>query len=400
MKLPQFNNRPTPLRATYHINTPMFVAGANQNEAELTPTSFKGVLRFWWRALNWSHIRLESPNKEHALKELHEQEAKLFGVASSDVRTQKKLHNGQGACFVNALSLSGGRIWNYTQNQSGVNYLLGQGLFRGNLIRKAFAQGQTFTVDLTVGDDVQGIQDVLRLIGLLGSFGSRSRHGFGSVTLIELACKNIGDDEYQSIAFEQDLKTALTELFKRYRCRENKELPPLSAFYQDTRVDIVGNGNKDALAILKDMGDEEQMYRSFGKDGMVGRQTAEKNFKDDHDFALNLFKPKPNTITHPKRVVFGLPHNYFYSGNSTRHSANMDADTGRRASPLFRHVHRLANGNHQAVLCLLKSEFLHEQSRIDIVAKKDNNRKKLSVSANADWQTITNLMNRFNGEAL
>ncbi|WP_435932165.1 type III-B CRISPR module RAMP protein Cmr1 [Moraxella bovoculi] len=403
MKLPQFNNKPTLLRATYHMNTPMFVAGANQNEAELTPTSFKGVMRSWWRALNWSHIRLNSPNKVQALKELHEQEAKLFGVASSDARAKQKLHNGQGACFVNALSLSGSKTWNYTQSQSGVNYLLGQGLyhFRSGLTRQAFAYGQTFTVDLTVGDDVQGVEDVLQLIGLLGSFGSRSRHGFGSVTLIELACKNIGDDEYQPIAFEQDLKTALTELFEKYRCRENEELPPLSAFYQGTRVDIVGNGNKDVLTILKDMGDEEQMYRSFGKDGMVGRQTAEKNFKDDHDFALNLFKPKPNTITHPKRVVFGLPHNYFYSGNSTRgHSANMDADTGRRASPLFRHVHRLTNGNHQVVLCLFKSEFLHEQSRIDIVAKKDGKPQRLSVSASADWQTITNLMNRFNGEIL
>lgn len=403
MKLPQFNNKPTLLRATYHINTPMFVAGANKNEAELTPTSFKGILRFWWRALNWSHIRLESPNKEHALKELHEQEAKLFGVASSDARTKQKLHNGQGTCFVNALSLSGGKTWNYTQNISGVNYLLGQGLyhFRSGLTRQAFAYGQTFTVDLTVGDDVQGVEDVLQLIGLLGSFGSRSRHGFGSVTLIELACKNIGDDEYQTIAFEQDLKTALTELFEKYRCRENEELPPLSAFYQGTRIDIVGNGNKDVLTILKDMGDEEQMYRSFGKDGMVGRHTAEKNFKDDHDFTLNLFQPKLNTITHPKRVVFGLPHNYFYSGNSTRgHSADIDADTGRRASPLFRHMHQGQNGNYQAILCLLKSEFLHEQSKIDIVAKKDRDRKKLAVSAEIDWQVIEEFMNRFHGEIL
>ena len=421
MKLPQFNNKPTLLRATYHINTPMFVAGADPKEAELTPTSFKGVLRFWWRALNWSHIRLESPNKEHALKELHEQEAKLFGVASSDARTKQKLHNGQGACFVNAISKlksiqddkllslllvdkkknhKGETVYDIS---SGLGYLLGQGLFdrKKGMTRSSLMHGQTFTVDLTVGDDVQGVEDVLRLIGLLGSFGSRSRHGFGSVTLIELACKNIGDDEYQTIAFEQDLKTALTELFEKYRCRENEELPPLSAFYQGTRIDIVGNGNKDVLTILKDMGDEEQMYRSFGKDGMVGRHTAEKNFKDDHDFTLNLFQPKLNTITHPKRVVFGLPHNYFYSGNSTRgHSANMDADTGRRASPLFRHVHRLTNGNHQAVLCLFKSEFLHEQSRIDIVAKKDGKPQRLSVSASADWQTITNLMNRFNGETL
>ena len=40
------------IEATYRINTPMFIAGAEQDkEAELRLPSFKGALRFWWRAL-------------------------------------------------------------------------------------------------------------------------------------------------------------------------------------------------------------------------------------------------------------------------------------------------------------------------------------------------------------
>lgn len=397
MKLPNFSRQPLLLRATYHINTPMFVAGANQKEAELTPTTFKGVLRFWWRALNWSNIRLNGSDKIQALKTLHEKEAKLFGVASNDNK------GGQGACFVNSLILNSERKWQYTPS-SGVSYLLGQGLyhFRDGLTRQAFAHSQSFSVDLTVNNDsMESIIDVLKIIGLLGGFGSRSRHGFGSVTLTELQQKNIGNGDYQDVAFERDIKKSLKELLEKYRCRKNKELPPISAFYQGTRIDIITNTNKDSLAILENIGDEEQMYRSYGRNGKVGSKDAERNFKDDHDFALNMFTNTNNEIAHPKRVVFGLPHNYFYSGNSTRgHSANIDADTGRRASPLFRHMHQGQNGNYQAILCLLKSEFLHEQSKIDIVAKKDRDRKKQAVSAEIDWQVIEEFMNRFHGEIL
>ena len=101
MNLPDFKNPSYLIKATYQINTPMFAAGANAQEAELTPTTFKGVMRFWWRALNWSQIRLACHNDTEALKKLHKQESKLFGVAA---KTERK-GQGQGACLVNSLTL-------------------------------------------------------------------------------------------------------------------------------------------------------------------------------------------------------------------------------------------------------------------------------------------------------
>ena len=43
------------IRATYRITTPMFCGEANQ-QAEFRLPSFKGVLRFWWRAIKWTRI--------------------------------------------------------------------------------------------------------------------------------------------------------------------------------------------------------------------------------------------------------------------------------------------------------------------------------------------------------
>lgn len=390
MILPTFNKQPVLLRATYHINTPMFVAGANVQEVELTPTAFKGVMRFWWRALNWSKIRLVSPNKESALKELHRQEAKLFGLAS------KNNQGGQGECLVNALQINGDKKWSLPDNKNGINYLLGQGLynFRTGLTRLALANNQSFTIDLTVTKSAESsIIDVLKLIGLLGSFGSRSRHGFGSVTLTKLEKKGTSS-EYQSLQFEQEPITAMNTLLTTYRCKENKELPPFSAFYQGTRIDIVNLTNRDATELLNQVGEEQQLYRSYGRNGRVNNIRAERNFTDDHDFILNLVDGDKNNITHPKRIVFGLPHNYFYSGTTTRgYSGNVDASTGRRASPLLMHIHQSGH-QYQLIHCLLKSKFLPQGATIDIKARGNQKSKFSKVTEQADWQIIEAFMNR------
>ena len=398
MNLPDFHQKPHFLRATFHINTPMFIAGANPQEPELTPTGFKGVMRFWWRALNWSRIRINSETKEQALKELHQQEAELFGLASGDNKS------GQGECFVNTVKFDSENIrkWSYTGNKSGVSYLLGQGLFhfRDGLSRNAFLDKQFFTVDLTIAQSSnQDIQDCLQIIGLLGGLGSRSRHGFGSITLKKLEKKSLADGEYEEVAFEKDVKKALQDLLSKYKCKENKELPPLSAFYQGTRIDIVNfTENNNAIELLNKVGEEQQMYRSFGRNGMVNTKKAERNFTKDHDFALNMIKNKPNLISHPQRVVFGLPHNYFYSGNDTNgHSASVDASTGRRASPLIIHIHQIGN-QFQSVHCLLKSEFLPSGATVDIKAKKYQERKSEKVSDKVDYQVIETFMNRFNNK--
>ncbi|MCP4402916.1 MAG: type III-B CRISPR module RAMP protein Cmr1 [bacterium] len=54
--------------------TPLFMAGADGRTPELRTPSFKGMLRFWWRAMR------ADDNIQH----LAEQEAKLFGGTGKD----------------------------------------------------------------------------------------------------------------------------------------------------------------------------------------------------------------------------------------------------------------------------------------------------------------------------
>ena len=46
---------PTQTTLHYRIVTPMFLGGENQqaDATQFRNASFKGALRFWWRALNW-----------------------------------------------------------------------------------------------------------------------------------------------------------------------------------------------------------------------------------------------------------------------------------------------------------------------------------------------------------
>lgn len=384
MNLPDFHQKPHFLRATFHINTPMFVAGSNQKEAELTPTAFKGVMRFWWRALNWSKIYLKHNDKSSALKELHKQEAQLFGLASGENK------GGQGKCLVNTLTLSNPRNWQLPANRNGIVYLLGQGLYRhgAGLTRPALLNNQSFTIDLTVAQNsVKSIQDTLQIFGLLGGLGSRSRHGFGSVTLTKLEEKSLTDADYRVIDFEKDAKKALTELLTKYQCRENNELPPLSAFYRETRIDIVKLTDKNPNEALDRIGKNQQSYRSYGSKNRQGEykvngEDPERNFTDDHDLILRFINDRNKPNKHPRRVVFGLPHNYRYSSGANH---RVDAKIGRRASPLIQHIH-LYNNQYFLIHTFLKSEFLPHNEKIKV--------GNTDVNCNVDYQVIENFMDR------
>jgi len=83
------------IEATYRIVTPMFIGGANHDPSDgIRPPSFKGALRFWWRALNWGKFYQKNNRDEAAaLKALHQEEARLFGSAVKDGK------GGQGVFY-------------------------------------------------------------------------------------------------------------------------------------------------------------------------------------------------------------------------------------------------------------------------------------------------------------
>lgn len=137
--------------------TPMFMAGADGETAELRPSSFKGMIRFWWRAIS----------SENTIETLAQEEAKLFGGTKSE--------KGQGKSIVSL------RFINHDlQGKTAEVSLL---LHKTSPRKRAIKPEQTLTCKMTFRDEHYEaiIVSSFKLSMLLGGFGKRSRRGRGSL---------------------------------------------------------------------------------------------------------------------------------------------------------------------------------------------------------------------------
>lgn len=376
--------------ATFSITTPMFLGGSEQSKTEMRPASIKGALRFWWRAMNWERFFvLHQKNEILALNRLHDEEARLFGAAADDVA------GGQGIFLMRVTSDS---IESTTQAFKEMKdqhlYLLGMGLAtfkdKKNTLRPAMSKGE-FTVQLMFRPtssvtDKKSVADALYVFGLLGALGSRARHGMGSVSL-----KTWTGDERQVPATRDAYKAAIQSVLPH---QLTNNLPPFTAISAKTRIDISAE-KSDAFQLLSLVGGEQQLYRSFGQNGKVSGIQAERNFKTDHDLILSATEGA--TVSElPKRIVFGLPHNYFFSSTKGKADVNYvpNGIDARRGSPLLLHIHQLSDDSYLAVNCLMPAQFLAEGERVRIKAKG----RPVDLTPKVDWEIITNYLDRFVGK--
>lgn len=422
------------ISATYRVTTPMFLGGASEPEteelrrigfapdhpAELRLPSFKGALRFWWRALAWD--RCKEPQR------LHHEEDTLFG--SSDE------HVGQSSVLMrlrpHSVSVLHPNLDDKTQLKDG-NQIVGEGSrYLGYGVMEAFkrkirnqnreviyetAPAQItrscllapfeFTVVLLPKQTVterqrQQLLQALKALGLLGGLGSKSRKGYGSLTLTSLTEEDRATGESKKLWMPprnpSDFCQRLQELLGSNQLRAGdtgnsvfNDLPDWTAFSPAARVLVVPAADQDRtpLALLDRVGREMLRYRSWGRNGKVlGKERREEIFKSDHDLMVIQHHPRR---AHPERIVFGLPHNY---GKKKHHKEVKPKNFDRRASPLFIHIHKASESDLPiAVLTFLPSQFLPEnQSRISVGGNP------VELHSSDLWEPIENWLKRVKGE--
>ncbi len=286
----------TEIEATYRVVTPLFCAGADQRRAEIRLPSFKGVLRFWWRALAWSRLHGD-------LKKIQHEEDKLFGSAGPK--------GGQSRLIIlpfQGNARNSGIGHNLSLDQ-GARYLA-YGLLETQMDkRRAYLDGGfNFTAQMRVRDcDAQtmDLQDALIALGLFGGMGARSRRGFGSLSLKSIHVRNeLQRQEPQSM---DDLARQVENLCSRY---SRTGVPLYTALSGDARYLLLSSNDRGPLKLLDRIGQE--------------------------------LKDAVRIVPRAKRIAFGLP----------RRPLN-----DRRASPLFIHIHE-CGGKPVAVLSFLPARFL------------------------------------------
>jgi len=348
------------IEATYRIVTPMFIGGADSSPSDgIRPPSFKGALRFWWRALNWGEYQ--------DLTALHQKEEELFGSADTGQGTFLLAIQSESLQTVNA-----GEVHSEFSKNDAARYL-GYGLMgafganSGKLERGCISQNQAFTVQLMFRKEVEpSIIDALKVLGLLGGLGSRSRKGLGSIAIESLM---LGKDVIWSKPNSHDeYQREISMLFENVQL--DSKLPPFTAFSSQTQVDCLLE-SPSSIAVLNEYGKGMMMYRSWGKNGKVLRQPREENFKGDHDWSKGSM---PEGF-HPRRVVFGLPHNY-----GKHESMHVDpAQHKRRSAPLIFHVHQVGE-RFVGVSIIFPADFLPAGEKIKAGKK--------IVNSNIEWKVL------------
>ena len=146
------------------------MAGADGKTPELRPPSIKGMMRFWWRAIN-GHLSLE---------QLRKQEAEIFGTSDESIGRSKF-----------ALKV----IYN-----SDLKTDLYEPVPTRSFKAQAFQPEQAFTLLLSANDNFKEFEKISHLLQasfILGGLGKRSRRGFGCVKIVQIDGKP--DPQYNSI---------------------------------------------------------------------------------------------------------------------------------------------------------------------------------------------------------
>ena len=339
------------IEAAYGVVTPLFCTGADPKHPEIRVASFKGVLRYWWRALAWSRCRGN-------LSVIQEQEDALFGSAAGDQsRVAMRLKPASSPATVPVDHVLKVPRTGRTVG-AGARYL-GYGVMEafarkdkkaGQLTRACLQAPFDFTVQMRGRDlteqQLASLRDALIALGTLGGMGAKSRKGYGSLVLRSVAVN--GEEEWTGTTSIETLKEQIDRLHGR-RSQTDDALPEFTALSGGVRHVLLSSDGKASIDLLDMVGRELLWFRSWGRNGRVLGMDSERNFEDDHD----LMKSDHRT-SHPRRIAFGLPHNY---GKQARDRVGPCGDLDRRASPLFIHVHE-CRGTPVAVLSFLPARFL------------------------------------------
>lgn len=383
------------LRVTYDLATPLFCGGADPTVSEVRLPSFKGVLRWYWRAVVWARM-------DGVLEAIQQAEQTLFGSPGGG---QGKVCMRWAPGMVTRPQLAKGTVLKDGHGRTvgpGARYL-GYGVIEafgsrvkgtqeGQLIRGCMMPPLTLAIELRcrglTGEESDSLQRALRAVGLLGAMGGKSRKGYGSLVLRELIIDGVA--RWHAPPTIEALHERIVEL--RRDCAVSGKggggVPAFTALTAQSRhVLVAAPEGADAMTLLDLVGRELVRYRSWGKNGLVlGKIPHERRFHTDHD----MMKEAERGVAingHPRRVAFGLPHNY---GRGPQKAVTPDG-LDRRASPLLIHIHTCGS-TAVAVISFLPARFLPGATQIIAFGTK------VPVAAAPGlWEPITDLLDRFLG---
>jgi CRISPR-associated protein Cmr1 len=307
---------------TLRTLTPLFMAGADQAKAELRAPSFRGLMRYWQRALVGGLVGTTS----QGLEKVKETETAVFGATDtgSAIAVRVSAISTEPKEFTEQTSIRVAGRWQAT----GKGYLLWSmarsgRADRGNLkpARWYFPPGTRFQVTLSTHDE----DNIKLLLGIaafwllthLGGIGSRSRRCAGSVA-VQALTGNTADLPFNSPQHAQELRQQIEQGIKAAKAMY--QLDQLAI--KHAQFDILTQG-VCRIWILQD----EQPWSS----AEMAMQRLGENLQSYRSH-----------IAIERRKIFGLPLPPIIFNK-------------RRASPLLLRVAELQGGKYVGIAVLFKT---------------------------------------------
>ena len=311
------------LTLTLETVTPLFLGGADNRTPELRPPPFRGLMRYWFRALVGGVLG----DGDDALKVLRKAEAQVFG--SPDDK------HGQSAVWVRLSTPSYDR--NYRTRvlpHRGDTWTNHQRRTLKNYPQSAIPPGVTPTLILTLKPkaDIQNLELAVwsLMVGLaLGGVGKRSRRGFGSLR-IQTIQGFLGE-------LDNTLQQQLTQA--SHPPADGEELAQqIGKLLTAARNAFSGFLNNPTLRFAQD----PPQFPVIRPDTHIVIWTPDKPLKD-HTAALS---PLMNKLSSLMRHVGQSDFAQAFGGIKPR-----------RASPLWVSAHRLQNDGLALVLTHLMAQY-------------------------------------------
>jgi CRISPR-associated protein Cmr1 len=334
---------------TCEIITPMFLNGAEAgNSPELRTQSFKGGIRFWWRALQSSYSTYNA---------LREAEVKLFGgsykkpgennevfqksnikvcLLHNDIKIAQNLERTSGL----DCNYRGGRL---RGNYAGIGYLL----YSTYKEKQYIEPDQIFQIELssTNRDTLHEGITAFYAMSKFGSVGTRARRGAGSFDIVKI---------------NSDIELSLEELERR-----------VNVFNQNSSIQ-----KHSSLCGAELVQCEERFDDWKSALNEIGEKFADFRTRHKHE----IFKTP----------AFGIP--IIHSGGTKLFNdvdrRNKLISYDKRSSPLWIKISKDENGYYWQ-LTKMAGDFLPDEVKI---AKVQNNR----TTATSDWDPslVTTFMNQ------
>ncbi|MEM1725337.1 MAG: type III-B CRISPR module RAMP protein Cmr1 [Thermoplasmata archaeon] len=265
------------LKLKCKLITPMFMAGSDRKTPELRPSEFKGMMRWWWRAIK----------AEGDIKKLKEEEARIFGGTGKGEGRSKvriKIETSKTSSLGSNLKDDYSLKWYFDKNtrslsgeNAGIGYLLYSTVLPRNE-RYYIRDSYEFKLVITsmYEKEFKEACASLWLAIYLGGFGTRARRGGGNIEIvgIEDNMQNINfKDNMQNINFicevrtTSDLKKFLEENLNKiksiFNTNTNKTKPEYSSLSGAKILIFEPKNNwKEALNFL---GEKYKNFRSNNK---------------------------------------------------------------------------------------------------------------------------------------